>query len=286
MRVTAFSAVVAIVLIAAATGQAQTFTLKVKEFPSAGKSVVITESGTSRSSFNVSAGGMVVKEEKKVEVEEKQFTQKTIEVGAKRPLKYSNTYTRATKGAEGSPKKLSYEGKTVVFEKKGEKHIVTPAEGEIDKKDLEDFTKSVNKPLLSEAFLPKKPVSVGDTWELSKEAVLNALGASADEGIDFAKFKGQGKLVKAYKTGKEQWGTFEFSFSVPLNKLGPLPLEKPIDLHAKITMDTAIDGSSAAHQLKGNVLLKGKSEFTQNNMTFMLDIAIDGEFRSEQTAEK
>jgi len=34
------------------------------------------------------------------------------------------------------------------------------------------------------------------------------------------------------------------------------------------------------------VSIKGQSEFTQNNMTFMLDIAIDGQMRLEQSAEK
>ena len=38
--------------------------------------------------------------------------------------------------------------------------------------------------------------------------------------------------------------------------------------------------------MKGIVSFKGKSEFTQNDMTFMIDLAIDGEFRSEQSAEK
>jgi hypothetical protein len=32
--------------------------------------------------------------------------------------------------------------------------------------------------------------------------------------------------------------------------------------------------------------IKGKSEFTENGMTFMIDLAIEGDIRMEQSAEK
>ena len=285
MRIFIFLAVLAVPLLVAGMGQAQTFTLKAKEYPAVGKSIVITDSGTTNFAFTVSTGGKVLKDDKKVEVLEKQYTQKVLEAGAKRPNKYTNTYTKAAKGEKGAPKKLSYESKTIIIERKGEKYVVRPEEGDIDPKDLEDFTKQVNRPLTSDIFLPKKAVAVGDSWPLDKHAI-EALGGDLDDGVDLTKFKGQGKFLKAYKKGKEQWGTIEIAVSVPLKKLGPLPLDKPITMHAKMILDAAIDGSSTAMEAKGTVSIKGQSEFTQNNMTFMLDIAIDGQMRLEQSAEK
>ena len=285
MRASTLSAALIILGLTAATSQAQTFTIKPKDFPAAGKSITISDTSTVNFSFKLSTGGMDLKEEKKTEVEEKQFVQKTIEAGTKRPNKYSNTYTKATKGEQGSPAKTSYSGKTIIFERKGDKYTVKPEEGEIDAKDLAEFTKQVNRPNTSEVFMPTKAVAVGDSWTLDKKAV-EALGGPDDDGIDLSKFKGQGKLLKAYKKGKEQWGTVEIAITVPIKKLGPLPLDKAIDLNAKFTIDMAIDGSTTAHSAKGTMSIKGKSEFTENGMTFMIDLAIEGDIRMEQSAEK
>jgi hypothetical protein len=98
--------------------------------------------------------------------------------------------------------------------------------------------------------------------------------------------KAQGKLLKAYKKGGQQWGTIEVTAAGPVQKLGPLALDMPIELQFKATLETAIDGSSTAGQFKATMSLKGRSEFTQNGMTFTLDIAIVGDMRREQTAEK
>jgi len=246
--------------LAAAAGQAQSFTLKTKDFSAEGKSVSIIDTATVRSSVIIATGGNVLKEEKKVEVEEKQFTETVVEAGDKKPKKYTQTFTKALKGMEGEPAKQSYAGKTIVFERKGDVYEVTAEGGGVDAK-------------------------VGDTWTIGKEA-LALLGANPDDGLDLTKMKAKGKLLKAYKKDGQQWGTIEVTITAPVQKLGPLDLDKPIDFQAKATLDTAIDGSSTAGQMKASVSLKGRSEFTQNGMTFTLDIAIAGEFRSEHTAEK
>jgi hypothetical protein len=103
---------------------------------------------------------------------------------------------------------------------------------------------------------------------------------------DLANFKGQGKLTRAYKKGTQQWGTIEIVITVPVKKLGPLPLDKAIDFQAKLTLDTVIDGSATEGVMKANMALKGRSEFTQNNMTFTIDITVDGDYRRDQSAEK
>ena len=100
------------------------------------------------------------------------------------------------------------------------------------------------------------------------------------------KLKAQGKLVKAYKKDGQQWGTIEIAMSVPVSKAGPVPLDKAIPFEIKLTMDAAIDGSTTASQVKGTVTFKGVSEFTQNNMTFTIDIAVVGELNREQSKEK
>lgn len=270
---------------AATAGQAQSFTLKTKDFPAAGKSVGVSETAENSSAIVVATGGNVLKDDKKVEVEEKQFTETVLEAGDKKPNKFTRAFTKALKGKKGEPKPLSYAGKTIVFERKGDIYEVTAEGGVVDAKDLEAFAKEANRPKIGQALYPKNAVKVGETWTIGKEA-LALLGAISSDALDPTKVKAQGKLLKAYKKGSEQWGTIELTIVAPMQKLGPLTLDKPIDYQLKATVDTAIDGSSTAGQMMGTVALKGNTEFTQNGMTFTLEIAIVGDFRSEHTVEK
>ena len=128
-------------------------------------------------------------------------------------------------------------------------------------------------------------MKVGDTWPLTKEALGSFLGELKD-GADFDKLKGQGKLLKAYKKDGQQWGSLEIALSVPIRKFGPLELEKTIPFDLKLTLDTPIDGSSTANQVKGTVTVRGKSQVEQNGQTIMIDIDVSAVISRSQSAEK
>jgi hypothetical protein len=285
MRSSLLSAAFVGAALVAGTAHAQDYTIKINEYGPVGKNVTVTFAGTTRSSFSIARGDMVLKEEKKVEVEDKQYTEKVLETGAGKPNKFQKTYTRAAKGKEGDLAPLSYAGKTIVFERKGDKYVVTAEEGGVLAKDLDDFARSANRPKMTDAIVPKNAVKVGDAWPIGKEAA-EVFGAQADDGVDVANFKGQGKLVKAYPKGTQQWGTIEISLSVPVKKLGPLPLEMPIALQVTASLDTAIDGSTNAGVMNGKMTMKGRSEFTQNDMTFVIEIAVVSNMRQEQEPER
>jgi hypothetical protein len=265
--------------------EAQSFTLKKKDFPSAGKSVEVIDTETTRSSVTITLNGNAVFNEKKVEVVVKQFTEKVQEAGDKKPNKYTWAFSKATKGKDGEQADLSYAGKTLVFERQGDKYKVT-AEGDgIDPKDLDTFTKNANRPDQSAELLPKKAVKVGDTWTIDNKAALSFLG-EAEDAVDLTKAKAQGKLVKAYKKGSEQRGVIELDITAAMKKFGPVTLDTPIDMKIKATFDATIDGSSTVRTDMGTIAIKGRSDFTQNNMTLTLDIAIEGEFQRKVGAEK
>jgi hypothetical protein len=273
--------------LAAAPTWAQGYTLKTKSFPDVGKSSKTIDQTTVRTAISLALGDKVLKEDKTVEIAESQFTEKTLKAGTDKPDKYTHAYTKAVKGPEGSPAELSYAGKTIVFERKGDAYVATAEEGGVDAKDLKRFTTRANRPDQTKTILPKTAVKVGDSWTLGKDAAaLFATDEDAAESFDGAKLKGQGKLVKAYKKGKEQWGTIAIDLSVPMTKLGPLTLDTPISLQVKMTLDTAIDGSSTAGQGRGTFTLKGKSTITQDGMTFTVDLAVSGEMRRDVTAEE
>jgi hypothetical protein len=228
----------------------------------------------------------VLKEEKKVEDEDKQYVEKHLASNAKgRPTKFSRAYSKALKGEEGNLDKLSYNGKTIVFERKDGKFEASAQGGDVEEKDLNDLLKSVNNKGDDSGFAPKNAVKVGDTWTLPKEALGGFLGELKD-GADFDKFKGQGKLIKAYTKDGKQWGTLDVALTVPVKKFGPLELDKPIPFELKLTLDTAIDGSSAANQIKGTLKIQGKSQLEQNGQTIMLDVNVIAVIRRDQSAEK
>jgi hypothetical protein len=276
----------------AATGAwAQTYTLKVREFPAPGKSIQASNSSKTNTSVKVSQGAMVVMEEKKTEIEESEYAEKVLAGGDERPEKYTRTYAKALKGDPANVVKQFQQGKTILFERKGDKYLAT-VDGVMPKdpegiKALQDLAKlaSDSKDPFGKVMLPREAVAVGGTWTVPGKQVLANLPEFKDTDPDT--IKTQGKLVKVYKKDGQQWGTLEFTIDLPLKNLGPgLVLSKAIPLQFKGTMDAVIDGSSTAATITGSATVKGSSEFTQNNMTFTLDLTLDGEFRMQRSAEK
>jgi hypothetical protein len=284
MRIHTMSAVL-LLLYLSTTAAAQSYTIKTKDYATPGKSVVVFHSATTRSTFRWLKDDMVVKEETMLEVDDKEFIERVLEAGMRLPNKFTHTFTRATKGKPGEPIDRSFAGKTIVYERKGDKYVVTAKEDGVDASDLQEFAKHTNSPYAgSDLKLPKHAVKVGENWPLDK-TVAQAMAAGNDR-FDVESFKGHGKLVKTYKKGGHQWGTIETSFRIAVKKLGPLVLDQPIPFESTSTLDIVIDGSSTEHQAKHVVRMRGRSDVTVNDMTFVLEVSFDGDNRHEQTAEK
>jgi hypothetical protein len=272
----------ALPLLAAGAG-AQSDTLKLRTHPEPGKTITVTETSDMKVAVSIAVGGKVVKDDKKDGKEIKQYTEKVLEADATGLKKFTRNYAKAAKGEGEEPKSLSYAGKTVVFERRGDK-IVAEGEG-VDAKDLADLTKSANNDVDESKLVPAKAVKVGDSWTIPKDLLGGLLG-EMKEGADIDKLKVTGKLAKAYQKAGQQWGTVEISFEVPINKFGPVAISKPIAFKAQLTLDIPIDGSATTTQAKGRITVKGVSDFEQNGQTITLDITIEGSYREERSAEK
>jgi hypothetical protein len=283
---TEFSLAIVGTLLVAAGADAQTHMLKIRGNPAAGKSMSVSESAKVNIAFSVSLDNNVLMEDKKQAEDAKEYTEKVIETGDKGPTKFTRTYKKAVKGDAGDVNKLSYEGKTILFERKGDRFEATSQSGDVEEKDLKDLLKNVNnKARDNGALTPKNAVKVGESWTLTKESLGSFIG-DLKEGADFDKFKGSGKLLKVYTKDGQEWGSLEIALSVPIRKFGPLDLEKAIPFEMKLTMDTPIDGSSTANQVKGTVVVRGKSQVEQNGQTIMLDIDVAAVVDRRQSAEK
>jgi len=272
-------------LLMAAAAQAQSYTLKLKGQPGPGKSALVTEKAKIAIAFSVSLDGNVLKEEKKIVNEEKQFTEKVEIADDKGPTKFTRAYGKAAKGEDGELTNLSYAGKTIVFERKNGKFDATALEGGVDPKDLSEILKQINAKKYDDSLVPKKAIQVGDAWPIGKEGLGGFLGDLKD-GADYDNFKGRGKLTNAYKKNGQQWGTLEITLAVPVKTFGPINLDKGIPFELKLVLDSPIDGSSAAHQVQGTLGIKGVSQFEQNGMTIVVDVSVHGELHRDQSPEK
>jgi hypothetical protein len=283
MRGRTWLATLVLLPILAAGARGQNYTLTIKAHPEPGTSVTVTENNRTDIAVVVTAGGNVLKEDKKSIKEMVQVTEKVLETDNNGRKKFTRTYTKAAKGEGAEPTKLSYAGKTVTFERQGDKYVAS-ANG-VDEKDLKDLTKSVNNSIDEGKLVPPKAIQVGDSWAISKDVLSPILG-EMKQATDITKLKATGKLTKAYKKDGQQWGTIEVTITAPINQFGPVKLQKPIPFQAKLTVDAPIDGSSTAMQSKGTLMIKGVGEFEQNGQTITLDVSIQGDSRQEQSAAK
>lgn len=266
--------------------QAQTYLVRTKERPAEGKSVDVAVSSANRMTVIAAVGGKVLKEEKEDEIEEKQFNDKVLEAGKDRPKKYSQTFTKAVKGPRNAPVQQSYAGKTIVYELKNDQYVASAVGGGVSDKDLSDFTKSANMPKVGQLMYADGPVKLGEPWKISRKALKLMLGEEAEQSANFDQAVATGRLLKVYKKNDQQWGTVEVIAHVPYHKMGPIALSRPIEAQMRVTLETAIDGSSLEGDLRGSITMKGRTDFVQNKTTIVLDLDAVIEHRQVQSAEK
>jgi hypothetical protein len=289
-------ACLAALALAGAARAEDTYTIKLKHWPDAGKSITVTDTSTQTSISNIlDADGKPLgpKDDKHVQKQEEKYTETVLEKGEKRPAKYKRVYEKAATSMDGKATSRSYEGRTIVFELKDGKYTVT-AEGEkrLDAKDVEDLTRRANEDEgeKDQLLLPSKPVKVGDTWKIDGKALAKAFANQAQGELDVDKSGGDGKLTKVYTKDGKQFGVVEMTLKLA-TKVTKLPpgitkfLEDPtIDM--KLTLDTALDGSSTAGSLTMTGKVKTKVAGEQKGIKFTVDSLVDVGGKQERTVEK
>lgn len=169
-----------------------------------------------------------------------------------RPTKVSRVYKTAEKAdSKGQMEKRSHIGKTVTIEKylKGYKFSLgvgqsLPAPEQIEMS--QDFTSSGWK--LDQNF-PKKPVRVGESWEVDF-AAITALGGGPQTKYDKDKSKFTGKLVKVYKKDGKLWGVVELKIGLVIDTVAPNGSPIKGEVNTVATLDLVIDGSARSGTMK------------------------------------
>jgi len=227
--------------------------------------------------------GKVVSNKKTQKTELRTYVEKTLAVEKDKRTKYSRNYTKAKDVVGDETENKPYHGRTIIYEGSDESKWKLSAEGkpELDADDLKDLADNVNKSAgrSDKILYPKKAVKVGDKWELDAKEVA----AFFEElRINQKSFKGEGKLVKAYKKNNQQWGQIELTmaFDAPLGDL------KGGKATLKATMDQPIDGSSAAVKANLTLTLSAKTQVEQNDMKFDVSATVILAIASEHDDEK
>jgi hypothetical protein len=266
-----------------------TYIIKLKHGADVGKTVTVTNTETNTTSNKLTDGdGKVLDEGKKhTEKVEELYTETVLARDDKEATKYKRTYEKATRTRDDKAETRSYEGRTVVFERKDGKFTLIP-EGDkpLNKEDLQELTRKADDAdsTRDDLFLPVKPVKVGETWKIEGKDLVKTLGKNSN--LDKERSSAVGKLVKVYKKEGHQFGVIELTLKMAPGLDPGVKYEKAPVVEMKITLDAAIDGSTpaGAMTMTGGMTAKGSLEQMGKTITFESSVELSG--KKEQSAEK
>lgn len=271
----------------AAVGRAaddETYEVKNAKFTPKGTALKVNDKTVFSQRAKVTdADGKVLQDKKMQKTELRTFVEKTEEVKEGKRTKFTRNYTKAKDVTGEESENKPYHGQTVVYQSDDGGRWKLSGEGnsKLEADDLKDLADNINKSSKRDdkVLYPKKAVKVGETWKMEGKDV-----AAFFEELQIVEksFKGEGKLVKAYKKGNQQWGVIELTmtFDAPLGEI------KGGKGELKATLDQPIDGSSAAAKGTLTLSLTAKQQVEQNDMKFDVAITVGATITSDHEDEK
>ncbi len=290
MRVKLFVACLALAF-ASEAALAQTYTIKMKYSPDKGQSVTYKDSGTENTTQVLTdAAGKVLKDDKTATTTEQVYTDTVIAKNDKGPTKWKRTYEKAAKTENGKTTTRSYEGKTLVFEVKDGKTKATPeGDAKIDDKDLEELQKkgSDSDDTKFEKLLPTKAVKVGEKWTVNPKQLSEVFGGGdGPNPFDLDKSSAEGVLAKAYTKDGKEFGVLDITMKLAMKTPEGITADAPMIMEAKVSIDTAIDGSTTAGTLTMGFKLKMKGTVDANGQKIAMDMVMDSSGKTVRSGEK
>ncbi len=287
MRAHSIRAICLALTLAGAAG-AQTYTVKVKQNPDPGKSAVNTDKETRGGTVKVvAADGKVLTDRTLESTKEETYTEVVLEKGAKAPRKYTRAYEKAGVTAGGKTAPRSFQGRTLLFEQKGGKYVVTAEDkSALDPRDATELAGLAEERAneLDEVILPQKPVKIGEKWTIDVKAL--AVGYARIGELDAAKTTGEGVLTRVYEKDGHQFGVLEVRLKLAVKTSQGLKFDPPAVMEAKFTLDAAIDGSGTAATLTMTGTMTGKGVGEGMGMKYIVDMNTTMNVKQVRTGEK
>lgn len=251
MRKEAF--VLAALLAIAAGGQAETpsYTIKLKPYPSKGKSIAVKVSDQLESTVIVKdESGKELRKQTHAATLRETYSQTTLEATDGKLVSFQREYALSRLEAGEDKKPSPWNGKTVTFTLKDRGCVPELKDGKLSAEDTARLAEAHTDGLaLLHRLMPDRAVKEGDEWPLTGKQIVSGMRALP---IDPERSRGKGKLVSVTKKD-----------GVPIGKM-----ELELDLVAAdgaegggkfvVLVETALDGSStkATLTLKGTLTLK------------------------------
>jgi hypothetical protein len=269
--------------------QGQSYTIKIKNHPDEGKSVINKDFNSNSGTFKLlDADGKVVNQNKTTMVQEQEYTQTVLVGGEQRPAKHKKTYTKALKRLNDKETKLSYEGRAVLFElEKGKYKVSAEGEPPLEPNDLEDLTKRANDPggrEIERLILPGKPVKVGDRWTLDSKELAKIFKQEAK--LDSEKTKASATLGKAYRKGESQYGVLEIDLKMAVEEMQGLKFEKSAAFDMRVTLEAPIDASDTAGLMTMTGKIAGKGTVERDGKKLTLEVNVEMIGKIEVSSQK
>jgi hypothetical protein len=290
MRALPLWAGLAALVLAGGVRAQDTYAIKFKHAPDAGKSVAIKNHEKGTTTVKVTdPDGKVINNNKEESETDEVYTEKVLEKGDKVSKKFQRTYEKATRTVGDKKSDLPYQGRTIVFELKDGKYEAT-AEGTpaLPAMVLEGLAKKENTDpqAADEAILPKKAVKVGDKWAVDIKAMAKALANEGGLEVDADKSKGDVTLTKAYTKDGAQYGVLDITMKLAIKSVGGLKFDTPATGDLTIKLDVAIDGKSPAGTETSKNNFKGMAVMEQMGKKFTIDLSVDTDGTKTVSPEK
>ena len=283
MKTVVASLVLALALAASVRAE-EAIEIKLKYTPKAGDKLAHQKTDKTEMKMEVTAGGNPVQDVDQKDEKGFEYVEDVVKVEGSNVVEGKYTFSKATHLVEGEEEDYDFSEKTVSAKKGKDGWEFFNADGtnmsEEDAAAVADALdhksdKKEGAPEIEEVLAPKKPVKVGESWDIDPKEFASGFAGDDLESFDLEKSKGSMKLTSAEKRNGVQCGKIEGEITMVALKLGALALGKPLKFKFKIAYDGCVDGTQPMGTVTLKAGIKGKSTADANGTEVDLDINMD-----------
>ncbi len=300
--------VAALVLVPSAALAQETYRIKLKE-PEKGDTALYCKRNTVRSNLKLTDNnGKIIDETRANKLDDRRYRQTVLEKrpGAKRADKLERQYLTAERYEGGRKVTMSYQGKTLLIEKRDGRYLFRIKGGQeldVNSSNPEEANAASElsaefkmgpaalQDLGHEWVLPQKAVALGESWKIDPGPVVRELEAEGALKIDATRATAAGRLVRTFRRDGRQFGVIDLQMDLPILSLtegGKTARVKDGKLAIRLALAGCIDGTSFANSLRGTVQANLDATLEFMGMPLQLTVRLDAELdeaRAEARAE-
>jgi hypothetical protein len=216
--------------------------------------------------------------------------------GAKRAANLKRSYEKARTKTGDKEETLSFEGKTVLIEKKGDKYCFSIEGGkELDAKEAvvldAEFNKAADVDM--RRLQPDKPVKINESWKLDTDPIIKDL-MRGDESITFdaANSEATAKLLEVYEKDGRKYGKIVFHIRLPIKEFNAkekVKVQPGAKMIMTINLDGCIDGAEDSAHMKMEMKMDGEALIpSPDGKEFKMTMAVraNAEKRGKEQSKK